>query len=171
MQHPPLENIDSDEALARDNRALAYYEPQINQAVQMAAGGMDPQQALTNLLSALPLEMKAAVSRRFQFELDKIRHARAAKKREEEDRALQAKQNRFSIRQAALLMAAGTFEKIRNALKRRPGLERTVQQLGETMMHHGVKPDATLIERLEQVQSQAQLPNRTQTAGRDQRNR
>lgn len=166
MAHPPQkpEDISGDEALARDNQLLELYEPQIIQAAEQAvAQGADPNAILHNLIADMPANLKQAVARRFQYEVDKLRQNRTSVQRREEERAaVAAGKKRFSLRQAALLMATGAFDRIRALISRRPEIDRAVRDAGNVMMKHGVNPDMVLLERLEQIQTQAQLPGKGQ---------
>lgn len=160
---------DSNSALASDNEQLAAYEQEIKHAVYEAANGKDAGIVLESLLAKLPPNLRAAIIRRFRFEMDEFNQATFRRKQEEEVKQEQQQTQRkglaFGMAQAVLLMARGTYEHIRQVIGRKPDVHAQVQKLGEALLRSGVTPDLGLAEKLEQIQAQIIVQNQTQQKG------
>ena len=82
-----------------------------------------------------------------------------------------AQKRRFGFLQAAMLMAAGTFDKIHSLIMKRPDLQSKILEIGTRMQNSGVVPDYVLLERLEQIRVQAVQKLQAQQRGQQDRNR
>ena len=160
-------------ALEADDEALAPFEKALQGAVEMVLAGSDPQKVLQQLLGNVPPAAKAALTRRFNFALEARKPKKIASAAE--NPTLQEVANhvaatpapqaapqrnlvqkiRFGLAQAALLMAAGTFDRIRAVMGKRPDLHNMVAQIGQRMNQSGVTADMVLLERLETIREQA----------------
>lgn len=134
---------------SRGDEGLEAFVGQIRAAVERAAAGVDAAQVLEELLAKLPPHLRAAIIKRFRQEMERLNAELAEHERNERTRA--GGKGRFTLSDAARLMTAGTLEKIRAMLSRRPDLQRTLNQVGADMLRHGVAADPRPVNSLDDV--------------------
>lgn len=151
-------NASGEDALHRDDHLVAPYEAQLQSAVNRVAGGEAPDRVLSGITEMMPANAKAAVTRRFQFLL----HQRGVKPTQptldvavQPPRPQDPARRKFGLAQAALLMATGTLDAIKNLVLRRPDVAARIQDIGQKLARNGVQADMVLLERLEIVRAQA----------------
>ena len=145
-------------ALAAETESLLpYKQTMVDTLLEVAAGTRQEGAALEELLAKIPEPLRPAARRRFLYEVGVI----ADRKKQA---AAQPPEPRgtviFDMAAAILLMATGTYEKIRDLIRSRPDLKAQVKQLGAIILRRGVTPDMKMVERLQRIILQAQEAER-----------
>lgn len=146
----------ADDALNKDDEVLAPLKYELEQAIKRVEAGESVEQVLSSIIGTIPPQARAAFTRRLKFseQKDKVKTS-LPQIQQEEAQVITRPRRKFSLASAALLMATGTFDKIRNLLLKRPDIAMRIQEIGQRMVTRGVEADLVLLERLETVRAQA----------------
>lgn len=142
------------ELLAAETASILPFKDAIVAALlKVAEESLSPSTALWQLLAALPEPIHEAALRRFRYEIGLIENKRRATPRRA---GLLVKNQIFDMAGAVLLMASGTYEKIRDLARQQPALRNELQSLGHTILQHGTVPDMAMLAKLQAILLKAQ---------------
>jgi hypothetical protein len=137
------------QALVDDTKkTISDFSNDIDAAVNQVIAGADQEEMVELLLARIPVHLREMAKvhfvdrlKRRQMEEEYARDPEAFKRKMQAQQQEQLENTRFSLTEAAKLIAKDTFEKIRNLFSRRPDVQQAVLQAGNVLLQNGVVPD------------------------------